>query len=97
MTIFSEELRRCLNAAGLSDCGENDCWNYWYERIMASFNEAVDRATRTERAENAKLRELCADMYKSMDVSCQFGHAIPAGTMAHVKNLVIGLGIEVDE
>ena len=48
------------------------------------------------RNENAKLRELVRDMYKSMDVSCQFGHAIPAGTMAHVKNRAIGLGIEVD-
>ena len=63
MTFFAEELRKCLNAAGLSDCGENDCWNYWYERIMASFNEAVDRATRTEQAENAKLRELVKDMW----------------------------------
>ena len=41
------------------------------------------------------LEELVQDMYKSMDVSCQFGHAIPAGTMAHVKNRAIGLGIEV--
>ncbi len=46
--------------------------------------------------ENAKLRELVRDMYKSMDVSCQFGHAIPAGTMAHIKNRVIGLGVEVE-
>ena len=47
-------------------------------------------------AENAKLRELVRDMYKRMDVSCQFGHAVPAGTMAHIKNRAIGLGIEVD-
>ena len=46
------------------------------------------------REQNAKLRELVRDMYKSMDVSCQFGHAIPAGTMAHVKNRAIGLGVE---
>ena len=48
-------------------------------------------------AENAKLRELMCDMYRSMDVSCQFGHAIPAGTMAHIKNRVIGLGVEVND
>ena len=47
-------------------------------------------------AENAALRELVTDMYKSMNISCQFSHAIPAGTMAHIKNRVIGLGIEVD-
>lgn len=46
-------------------------------------------------AENDKLRELVRDMYKSMDASCRFGHAIPAGTMAHVKNRAIGLGVEV--
>lgn len=48
-------------------------------------------------AENSMLRELAKNMYKIMDVSCQFGHAIPAGTMAHIKNRVIGLGVEVDE
>ena len=47
-------------------------------------------------AENVKLRELVRDMYKSMDMSCQFNHAIPAGTMAHIKNRVIGLGAERD-
>ena len=46
--------------------------------------------------ETAKLRELVRDMYMSMDMSCQFGHAIPAGTMAHIKNRVIGLGAERD-
>lgn len=46
--------------------------------------------------ENDRLRELVQDMYESMDASCQFGRAIPAGTMAHVKNRAIGLGIEVD-
>lgn len=43
-----------------------------------------------------ELRELVRDLYESMDASCQFGRAIPAGTMAHVKNRAIGLGVEVD-
>ena len=58
ITIFSEELRKCLNAAGLSDCGENDTWNYWYQRLMNAYNESVERQIMTEQAENAKLREL---------------------------------------
>ena len=58
ITIFSEELRKCLNAAGLSDCGENDVWNYWYQRLMNAYNESVERQIMTEQAENAKLREL---------------------------------------
>lgn|GEM_PF-4584708 len=90
MTFFAEELRKCLNAAGLSDCGENDCWNYWYERIMASFNEAVDRAIRTEQAENAKLRELVRDMWRDRD-ALSYGVAIP--TMERMREL----GVEVDE
>jgi hypothetical protein len=58
ITIFSEELRKCLNAAGLSDCGENDTWNYWYQRLMNAYNESVERQIMTEQTENAKLREL---------------------------------------
>lgn len=58
ITIFSEELRKCLDAAGLSDCGENDTWNYWYQRLMNAYNESVERQIMTEQAENAKLREL---------------------------------------
>ena len=58
ITIFSEELRKCLSAAGLSDCGENDTWNYWYQRLMNAYNESVERQIMTEQAENAKLREL---------------------------------------
>lgn len=58
ITIFSEELRECLNAAGLSDCGENDTWNYWYQRLMNAYNESVERQIMTEQVENAKLREL---------------------------------------
>lgn len=67
MTIFSEELRKCLNEAGLSDCGENDAWSYWYHRVMESHIEAVDRATATEQAENAKLRELVKDIDEVAD------------------------------
>ena len=59
-----------------------------YKECMALVQEADKRID--------ELRELVQDMYESMDVSCQFGHAIPAGTMAHVKNRAIGLGIEVD-
>ena len=59
LTLFTEELRECLNAAGLSDCGENDSWNYWYQRILKAHNDAVERQIATEQAENAKLRELC--------------------------------------
>jgi len=44
--------------------------------------------------ENAKLRELVRDMYKSMDMSCQFSHAIPPSTMAHIKNRAIGLEVD---
>lgn len=63
ITIFSEELRKCLNAAGLSDCGENDTWNYWYQRLMNAYNECVERQIMTEQAENSELRELVADMW----------------------------------
>ena len=58
INIFSEELRECLDAAGLSDCGENDTWNYWYQRLMNAYNESVERQIMTEQAENAKLLEL---------------------------------------
>ena len=64
ITIFSEELRECLDAAGLSDCGENDTWNYWYQRLMNAYNESVERQIMTEQAENDKLRELVAEIYE---------------------------------
>ena len=64
ITIFSEELRECLDAAGLSDCGENDTWNYWYQSLMNAYNESVERQIMTEQAENAKLRELVAEIYE---------------------------------
>jgi len=60
VTLFTEELRKCLNAAGLSDCGENDSWNYWYQRVLKAHNDAVERQIATEQSENAKLRELAA-------------------------------------
>lgn len=63
---FNDELRKCLNAAGLSDCGENDAWDYWYQRVHKAHDQAVDRVTEAQRAENAKLRELCADLYAEM-------------------------------
>ena len=68
ITIFSEELRKCLNAAGLSDCGENDTWNYWYQRLMNAYNESVERQIMTEQTENAKLRELAAQMAEALRV-----------------------------
>ena len=68
ITIFSEELRECLDAAGLSDCGENDTWNYWYQRLMNAYNESVERQIMTEQAENAKLRELIADLWEYIHI-----------------------------
>ena len=64
-----------------------------WHAIARSHEQTIERMG----AENAKLRELVADMYKNMNISCQFSHAIPAGTMAHIKNRAIGLGVEVDE
>lgn len=70
--LFTEELRKCLNAAGLSDCGENDAWNYWYQRVLKAHNEAVERQIATEQAENEKLRELCADLYDHAEFSIHY-------------------------
>lgn len=71
ITIFSEELRECLNAAGLSDCGENDTWNYWYQRLMNAYNECVERQIMTEQAENSKLRKLVRDYERcTMHADC---------------------------
>ena len=64
---FNNELRKCLNAAGLSDCGENDAWNYWYQRVHKAHDQAVDRVTEAQRADNAKLRELVRDMWACID------------------------------
>ena len=91
ITIFSEELRECLDAAGLSDCGENDTWNYWYQRLMNAYNESVERQIMTEQAENAELRELVRDMceWAYVDSSCDLEDRF-ADRMRE-------LGIEVDE
>lgn len=64
--LFTEELRKCLDAAGLSDCGENDAWNYWYQRVLKAHNEAVERQIATEQVENAKLLELVRVMFYCM-------------------------------
>ena len=68
---FNDELRKCLNDAGLSDCGENDAWNYWYHRVHKAHDQAVDRVTEAQRAENAKLRELCAGLLTGYE--CGYG------------------------
>ena len=60
---FNNELRECLDAAVYSDCGENDQWNYWYQRLHKAHDAAVDSVTETQRAEIAKLRELVRDMW----------------------------------
>lgn len=90
MTIFSEELRKCLNEAGLSDCGENDAWSYWYHRVMESHIEAVDRATATEQAENAKLRELVSEVLHELD------KAEPDVTHGWFCEAARELGVEVE-
>lgn len=55
---FNVELKKCLDAAGFSDCGENDQWNWWYQRIHRAHDASVDGVTDAQRSENAKLREL---------------------------------------
>ena len=83
-----------------ADCDIEASWDglrkFWSIGLTEDGCLMRDRACKAE-AENAKLRLLVRDMYKSMNISCQFSHAIPAGTMAHIKNRVIGLGVEVDE
>lgn len=59
---FNDELRKCLNAAGLSDCGENDAWNYWYQRVHKAHDQAVDRVTEAQLVNNVKLRERIAEL-----------------------------------
>ena len=83
--LFTEKLRKCLNAAGLSDCGENDAWNYWYQRVLKAHNEAVERQIATEQAENAKLRELVRRMFYAVH---------PADREKFLTN-VAELGVEV--
>lgn len=106
ITIFSEELRECLDAAGLSDCGENDTWNYWYQRLMNAYNESVERQIMTEQDENAKLRELCRKFaeYVSQDRCegcvckhrCNDGEIDECWQLTEIRELARELGIEVD-
>ena len=79
-----DDLQR-TNAENAKLRGEYNKMDVWHSKELTA---AMD--------ENAKLRELVRDMYMSMNISCQFSHAIPAGTMAHIKNRAIGLGVEVD-
>ena len=92
ITIFSEELRECLDAAGLSDCGENDTWNYWYQRLMNAYNESVERQIMTEQAENAKLRELVRDMVLNMGGCALHGNPL---RLREFGNRAKELGVEV--
>ena len=96
INIFSEELRECLDAAGLSDCGENDTWNYWYQRLMNAYNESVERQIMTEQAENAKLRELVRDMWH--EGMCECGSRGKCASCEYdYPTRMRELGIEVDE
>ena len=102
ITIFSEELRKCLNAAGLSDCGENDVWNYWYQRLMNAYNESVERQIMTEQAENAKLRELVRAFWwctENFDMPCKCDScplSQSSETECECEVIMRELGIEVE-
>lgn len=103
ITIFSEELRKCLNAAGLSDCGENDTWNYWYQRLMNAYNESVERQIMTEQAENAKLRELLLDVWNDAmqfdgfwDYVHDDGEIYNEDELPHYQERMRELGLEVE-
>lgn len=74
---FNNELRKCLNAAGLSDCGENDAWNYWYQRVHKAHDQTIDRVTEVQRAENAKLREYVTELETAnLDVTARLADYI---------------------
>ena len=75
---FNDELRKCLNAAGLSDCGENDAWNYWYQRVHKAHDQAVDRVTEAQLVNNVKLRERIAELEELLPDS---GRWFSAGTV----------------
>lgn len=94
---FNDELRKCLNAAGLSDCGENDAWNYWYHRVHKAHDQAVDRVTEAQRAENAKLRELCEDMLSCIEIQIAFDRTPKKRMYKEFAGRARELGIEVDE
>ena len=93
--FFNNELRRCLDAAGLSDCGENDAWNYWYQRLHKAHDAAVDRVTETQRAENDRLRELLKEACEMARTFYNLG-----GTFNDLDDLLCEaseLGVGVDE
>jgi hypothetical protein len=95
---FNNELRKCLDAAGLSDCGENDEWNYWYQRVHKAHDQAIDRVTEVQRAENAKLRELACHMLtciRYMEESA--GMDVMVGYSPWFAPKLRELGIEVGE
>ena len=89
---FSDELRKCLNSAGLSDCGENDAWNYWYQRVRKAHDQAVDKVMEVQRAENAKLRELLLEAYNTAR-----GLALndPLADVSWLADRIRELGVEV--
>ena len=102
---FNNELRKCLNAAGLSDCGENDQWNYWYQRVHKAHDQAIDRVTEVQRTENARLRELCERFveYVSQDRCegcvykrrCDGGEIDECWQLTEIREIARDLGIEV--
>lgn len=99
---FNDELRKCLNAAGLSDCGENDAWNYWYQRVHKAHDQAVDRVTEAQRAENAKLRELVKVMFGRINYECRCCSIFCSdwdedNECCSFRTCARELGVEVDE
>ena len=98
LTLFTEELRECLNAAGLSDCGENDEWNYWYQRLLKAHSESVERRVMTEVAENDRLRELVRKMWPAY-CWAQSGYEVYLTDEQdrEIRKMARELGVEVDE
>ena len=88
---FNDELRKCLNAAGLSDCGENDAWNYWYQRVHKAHDQAVDRVTEAQRVENAKLREEIEAAKHDLQVFSRGSVQLEAEN-AKLRELAAGIG-----
>lgn len=97
---FNDELRKCLNAVGLSDCGENDQWNYWYQRLHRAHDATVDRVTEVQRAENAKLRKMvhallqCHIEDEDTCSKCDFRSPLHGGCMADVMADELGVVVE---
>ena len=99
---FNVELRNCLNAAGFSDCGENDQWNWWYRRLHCAHDASVDGLTDYMRIENAKLRELVRSAVRCItDVpdceSCALGEQVSGVWVCHFIGAAKELGVEVEE